>query len=247
MLGQSKAQAPVPPVPPPPPREVCVVCAVSCGCFSLSKSKILQRFCQKSPRNLLSHLMKIYDFWWIDRFQMCFIFLHLDSKYVEVFFPLSLVIFLNHFGWKRGALEFHRVHCKLWRRPQDPQSFFIEPPIFLAPPSCQRTWRTLWHGHDWESHAPRNLWSSSSNFWKTPVWPLCWLENHPRLGETLLKDSSSKLIGGASTNCQTRPSCVDHLKRTSAGSTGLQKMMAVLRPPKVFEFHHERFIIDWTW
>lgn len=67
---------------------------------------------------------------------------------------------------------------------------------------------------------------------KTLVWPLCWLENDPRSGETLLKDSSSKLIGGASTNCQTGPSCVDHLKRTSAGSTGLQKMMAVLRPPK---------------
>ena len=59
----------------------------------------------------------------------------------------------------------------------------------------------------------------SSKIWKILVWPLCWLENDPRSGETLLKDSSSKLIGGASTNCQTGPSCVDHLKCTSAGST----------------------------
>lgn len=87
MLGQSKAQAPVPPVPPPPPREVCVVCAVSCGCFSLSKSEISKRFCQKSPRNLLSHL-KIHDFWWIDRFQMCFIFFASWFKICGSFFFL---------------------------------------------------------------------------------------------------------------------------------------------------------------
>lgn len=165
MLGQSKAQAPVPPVPPPPPREVCVVCAVSCGCFSLSKSEISKRFCQKSPRNLLSHL-KIHDFWWIDRFQMCFIFFASWFKICGSFFSFELGDFPEPFWLKAGCIGISPGPLKAMEKATGPAEFFIEPPIFLTPPSCHRTWRTLWHGHDWERHAPRNLWSSSSNFWK---------------------------------------------------------------------------------
>ena len=105
---------------------------------------------------IFSHLVKIHDFWWI---HMCF--LHLDSKYGSCFLPSALQIF-DHF-WLSGVhWNFTGSIASYGEGHRTPWSWYWITESPMTSSKAKRTWRTLWHGlhgRDWESHAPRNLWS----------------------------------------------------------------------------------------